>query len=442
MQSGYLKNFSYLFVPFTVEETNDFENFYKRITESNGWKAIPLENRYLHRYVIDKLSWNSNNDGIHFQLDPQFAQAHGLALDTAWYGLDSKKYMGQTDVAFPFNISNVELFAFNTSVCVLAFELRFQDDDPYKIAAAQYFLRKISTEKIYRMDSAENAQGESFVDISGRLLADAAKDLTLDFFFYATPKNEKANFLTYIDVPAKESYEKELFYLKWCYNDQFQYTNAISEDDSENYWASASTLWGISVSAAVCLVIRSETQAAFLENTFQKNFKKQYLLTYILLLHQKYMMYLFSTKRARGLEDNLAELEKYKAQLYDFETHYMFSYISEVPQYQNFYKKVRKWFCLDALFRDVQEPLVQLTEIKKDQKDKAQREYDDRINTALTILSLLTIVSALTDAAGITSDLGWLIPSEIAKIIQLVALSGVAVLSIIMICRLIFTKKK
>ena len=165
-------------------------------------------------------------------------------------------------------------------------------------------------------------------------------------------------------------------------------------------------------------------------------------MTYILLLHQKYMMYLFLTKMSSGLDGNLEQLEKYKTQLYDFETHYMFSYVSEVPQYQRFYQKVRKMFMLDALFGDVQEPLLQLTEIKKEKAEKEQREYGSRINTVLTTLSLLTIVSALTDASGITANLNWFIPSEVARIIQLVALGGVALVSLIMLFRLLFLKKR
>lgn len=442
MKSSYLTNFSYLFVPFTIEENDRFSEFYKRITEKNGWKSIAVENRYLHRYVLDKISWNDEVCDIHYQLNADFAKACGLSLGTDWYGLEAKTYKDESNVAFNFMISNVELFVFNTSVCILAFELRFQDDDPFKIAAAQYYLRKISTEQIHRVADSDQSHGESFVDISGRILKAVAGDMTLDFFFYATPNNEKANFLTYIDAPKQESYEKELYYLKWCYNDKFDYNNILCNDDSENYQVSECTIWGISVSAAVCLVARTQSQAEFIENVFQKNFRKQYLLTYILLLHQKYMMYLFLTKMSSGLKGNLAQLEKYKAQLYDFETHYMFTYVSEVPQYQRFYSKVRKMFMLDALFRDVQEPLLQLTEIKKEMAEKAQREYDDRINTALTTVSLLTIVSALTDASGITANLGWIISSEAAKIIQLVALSGVAVVSLIMLGRLIFLKKR
>ena len=387
---------------------------------------------------MDKLSWNDEDRHIHFRLDEAVAKKRGLSL-AARYALNPKKYKGDSNVTFPFTIANVDLFVFSTSICILAFELRFQDDDPYKIAAAQYYLRKISTEQIHRVDDSYHYQPESFVEISERILKDAASSLSLDFFFYATPNNEKANFLTYIDVPEQASYDRELFFLKWCYHDKFDYNNA-DYDDSEDYRASECTVWGLSPSAAACLVTRKKTQIDFIENIFQRNFRKQYLLTYI-LLHQKYMMYFFLTKMTIGLEGNLVQLEKYKSQLFDFETHYMSSYISEVPQYQRFYTKVRKAFLLNELFSDVQEPLLQLTEIKKEQSEKKRREYDDRINTALTTLSLLTIVYALTDASGITANMDWFLPGKIARVIQMITLIGVAIISMIMLCRLLFLKK-
>jgi hypothetical protein len=333
----------------------------------------------------------------------------------------------------------VELFVFNTSICILAFELRFLDNDPYRIAAAQYYLRKISTEKIYLQE--ENSTGESFVEISERILRQVAQGMTLDFFFYATPNNEKANFLTYLDVPAQESYERELFYLKWCYSDKFAYSDVGEGKDSENYHASEGIVWGLSVSAAACLTHRSAEQKAFIEGVFQKNFRKQYLLTYILLLHQKYMMYLFLTKMSIGLDGNLVLLEAYKKRLYAFETHYMFSYVSEVPQYQRLYTKIRRLFVLDELFKDVQEPLLQLTEIQEQVAEKTKKARDDRMNAALLVLSLFTIISALTDAGGIVSNWGWVISEEVSRIIQIGALIVVVGMILFMIVRIIKNKK-
>ena len=360
-------------------------------------------------------------------------------METKQYRTAPKSYKGQINNGFQFHIADVRLFTFSTGISILVFELRFFDNDPIRIASAQYYLRKISTEKIHTEDT--NSFGESFVDISKRVLTDCAQNMVLDFFFYATPKNEKANFLTYLDVPKQSCYSKELFYLKWCYNDGFDYAEDCYDEDSINYVANPCTTWGVSVSAAVCLVYRSEVQKHFIESTFQKNFRKQYLLTYILLLHQKYAMYLFLTKLSVGLEGNLQQLKAYKERLYHFETHYMFSYISEVPQYQRLYSIVRKAFAVEHLFSDVQEPLTQLTEMQKQKAESQQQDHDHRVSAALAALSFLTIFSALTDASGITANLGWLIPEQISQIVQSIALVLALIVIVIMLIRLLCVKK-
>jgi len=444
MADQYLENFSYIFIPFSIEKPEDFQAFYKSISEENCWNQIDDEIRYLHRFVTERLVFNSNGNSnlYHFQLNKEFAEKCGLYLDTQWYSTDPKCYHGQSNVNFEFMISDVQLFFFSTSICVLAFELRFKENDPKKIASAQYYLRKITTEKIHQIGIGDDFSSESFTDISKKLLFSQLDRFSLDFFFYASPKNERANFLTYIDVPKKESYDEDLFFLKWCYHDGFEYDDSSCEEDSKNYIASSNICWGITGSAAVCLVNRSEHKKDFIENTFQKNFRNQYLMTYILLLHQKYMMYLFLTKMSIGINGNLKELQKYKKRLYEFENYYMFSNITEVPQYQRFYDKVKSAFSLDQMFGDVREPLGQLSEIEQQSAEKKQREYDYRINTALTTLSLLTVVSALTDASGVTSNLSWLIPSPISKIIQIVAVIAVLILTIVMFCRLLSLKNK
>lgn len=440
MKQSYLPNFSYLFIPFAIDKLDDFPAFLQKITPQNGWLPMQQDNRYLHRYVAERISNSQQAVDCQFRLDAKFAEAKGLCLGTKQYRTAPKSYHGEKNDGFVFDIASVELHSFHTGVCVLAFELRFADNDPLKIAAAQYCLRKISTEKIYL--AGEDAGGESFVDISKRILQDCTQNATLDFLFYATPKNEKANFLTYVDVPEQKSYDKELFYLKWCYNENFEYSDPCCEEDSINYAASPFIHWGISVSAAVCLVHRSERQKQFIETVFQTNFRQQYLRTYILLLHQKYMMYLFLTKLSVDLDGNLQQLKAYKERLYRFETHYMFTYISEVPQYQRFYKKVREVFALEQLFKEVQEPLVQLAEIQKQEAESEQQAQERRINAALTTVSLLTIFSAWTDASGLVTYFDWLIPETISRVAQSALTVVVIALSIGLVIRLFCVKKR
>ena len=120
----------------------------------------------------------------------------------------------------------------------------------------------------------------------------------------------------------------------------------------------------------------------------------------------------------------------------------MYSHITEIPQYQQFYERVSHVFALSQLFQDVQEPITQLADLRRQAEEESQRKYDNRINTALTTLSLLTVVSALTDASGITSNLDWLISPLVSRAIQIIMLAIVFVSSILMLLRLFRLRKK
>ena len=438
-QREYLSNFSYVFIPFSLENEALVGKFNGALSKSPTWIPVQDEVRYLHRYVSDRLVGDEPNV-FHFRIDPAHSQAAGLFLDGRVYSTTTKKYKG-AELTFDFTILDAHLYLFNTGVGLLAIQLHFADNDPLKIAAAQYYLRKIQAEPFH----AEGQPATDFVSLASKLL-DVDAQCALDFFFYAHPKNQRANFLTYIDVPAKDDYREELFHLKWCYHDGFHYEG----DDVEENTAcieDSQKIWGISPSAAVCLVKHYDHNREFIENVFQKNFQQQYLFTYILLLHQKYMAYLFLTKLSLGITHaqnakTLPLLETYKRRLYEFETQYKFSRVSEVPQYQTFYEKVFGAFSIAEMFQDVQGPLTQLSDIYNRIAEEQREKYDHNINTALTTLSLLAVVSAITDASGITANLDWLFAPLMSRIIQSVSIICVLCISILTIIRLASLRKK
>lgn len=440
----YLSNFSYIFIPFVLQQEADFAGFNQALAANSMWKTVQDDVRYLHRYVADCLVRGTKSDGNlrHYRLDTQYAAKVPLWLNDRWYRTTPKTYKGEADVCFDFQICDVELFSFNTSVGVLAFRLRFRNADPFHIAAAQYYLRKIDAESICVTTDEGTEERQTFIKLSQKLLGNLVEAYSLDFFFYATPKNERANFLTYVDVPEQKDYEEALFYLKWCYHDAFLFEKEEEQCDCMNYTANSHSHWGISPSAAACLVNRTEKTKTFLEGTFQKNFMRQYLLTYVLLLHQKYMLYLLLTKISVNADEDMDKLESYKRQLHAFDSKYVFIKITEVPQYQRFYDRVMQAFSIKEMFCDVEQPLSQLAEIQRLKHEERQQRHDHRTNAVLIVLSCLTIVSAVTDALGITSEIGWLISSQVSKIVQISLASLVLLSSIIVIIRLLFLKKE
>lgn len=440
----YLSNFSFVFIPFALDKEGDFATFNQSLAKSTAWTVVQDDVRYLHRYVAECLVSRTKDTGnlCHYRLNPEYAGEVALTLNDYCYRTKPKTYKGEAGVTFDFKIADVELFSFNTSVGVIAFRLQFRKTDPLYIAAAQYYLRKIDKEPvcITQEDGTETCQ--TFVDLSQRILGKLVSTYAIDFFFYAAPKNPRANFLAYIDMPEQENYDEELFYLRWCYHEGFPFDEEENAGDCTNYKVNDNLRWGISPSAAVCLVNRTAKSKEFLEGTFQKNFLRQYLLTYVLLLHQKYMLYLLLTKISVDAGEDMGKLESYKRQLHAFDSKYVFIKITEAPQYQRFYERVMCAFGIKEMFCDVEQPLSQLTEIQRLQHEEREQKHDRRTNSILIVLSLLTIVSALTDALGITSNIDWLISTQLSHGLQLGVAAAVLSVSIIMLVRLIFLRNK
>lgn len=139
--------------------------------------------------------------------------------------------------------------------------------------------------------------------------------------------------------------------MRRCYSDGFIYTEDDKLDEKEIFIPSKDTTWGISPEAAVCLVCPKHGSEKFLRETFYKNFNAQYLFMYIFLLHQKYVLYMFLTKIGIGIYNDLGTLEEYRQELYEFETDFVFSCVTEVPQYQKLYDRMTEAFSLKKCMR-------------------------------------------------------------------------------------------
>ena len=338
-----------------------------------------------------------------------------------------------------FMFTGAELFCFNSLVNILAIQVEFNPNVPIQIANAEFVLKNVekyhiiaypeeyakAKAKAKEKEKAEKAK-ESSAEAQGEVETEAAEaeeidknkgkesilhifenaiccveNMQYDIFYFANPGKARANMLTLLEVPEKEDYSRELFYLKRCYSDGYIYTETQA-DKEEIHIASKDVIWGLSIEAAVCLISPQMGRESFLKGTFFCNFETQYLLTYVILLHQKYVLYRFLTDINVRSSQDLVTLEKYKDNLYQFETDYVFSHITEVPQYQDVYDRLFKVFALKELYEDVHEPLISLSEVRYKIDEENQHRQDKKINLILFILSLLSIFSAWIDSYDFT----------------------------------------
>ena len=394
---AYDNNISYLFLPFRYERPEQFSSLIRALCQSDDWDIIHDDIKYMLKYVADKID-SRNPDAcqcFHFALKEDAKAPRGIPAREEWCCFD-EGYGGGKE-RFRFQIRSVQLYCFSTTVCIMALQLFFERSDPLWIAAAQYYLKKVSRQKILT-EARPDATPFRTLALAEHLMAQLDCPFPFQFFYYANPTTERANFLTYLETGEQEDYRRDLFYLRHCYGDGYLYLENPEEDRREIYSSTKDTIWGVSPEAAVCLSRPELGRAHFLRGTFFRNFNAQYLFMYVLLLHQKYVLYMFLTLIGVGAHNDLEVLEDYRHQLYEFETNFVFSCVTEVPQYQTLYEKLTEAFALHKLYDDVREPIVSLSEVRQHTAEAKQKNRDKRTNSALFMLSLLSLFSALVDS--------------------------------------------
>ena len=376
---------------------------------------VPLrDNRYLFRYIAEK-----TDTYCHLQLNQ--AGMEQWIGNPLWQCRPCRP--DRSDNPFEFTVQSVHLYCFRTKVGILSFQIHLDTPDPLTAANQLYHLKNVENPQLFR----DNSEPFSLVSLSRKL--SQYSDLNInsdDFFFFAQTGTARANILTHFEVPAKCPRRKTLYYLRWCYTTSMTYSPNNYNDRREIYVQSKNILWGISPEAAVCLTIPELGNEEFIHGTFARSFNTAYLYTYILLLHQKYVLYKFMT----DIDSNkiqLLKLEEYQMDLSKFENDFVYSRISEVAQYQNFYRRVSRIFSLRDMYIDVHEPLTEL-------KDIQESDSDRNVNKALGLLAILAIFSALVDSFQFVEEVSDIEENSSGVLIfQILCISIIAIVSFFVI---------
>ena len=419
-----MDNCSYFFVPMCID--GDWRKVAAGPTASPDWDRLNVEVRYMLKYVADKLNMDDPENCLCAAslLRDEARQRLGIPARDELCRMEEHDFENGRG-SFSFWLENIRLYCFDTTVCVMAIKVKFEQSTPRWVATAQYYLKKIAREKVFRADGSPFLEGRTegctlydlVLLLAGRLGVPAHP------FFHCSPGTERANVLSLTQVPGEkdpEQMRRDLYYLRRCQSVGFLYQPDEQKEQREVYDSSADVSWGISAEAAACMVFPEMGRGDFIRSTFIKNFDSQYLFTYVLLLHQKYVLYLFLTRIGVGRYNDLQALEEYRRQLYEFETNHVFTTITEVDQYDRFYRSVGCAFALIDMYKDVREPIVSLRELQRERQEEerrrqeeAQKQREDRLNRVLTALSILTVFSALTDGVAFIEQLFGLLPAAL-----------------------------
>ena len=447
------KNTIYIFVPMSYKDPGEMYTHLHgavlRGCEEDGdaacphWEALDRGDegsetmkwyrydRYLLRYIADRFHGREKVEGErrnhlrgnHFLLDDDNeAVRRRFAIPPANQPCILTDSLSSEDIRF--YVKSVQLFTFDTGVFILAFRLMVDTDDPKVISNAAFKLKTVSATKFYYGEKKNKHTLLEFAENIGANIYERAIEtkpehagMRFRYFYYQKEGKARANVLTYLmmDSPGEgafaengekvgllrdETCRRTLFALRNCFSERYSYHEDREKGEAEEiYVHSDRAIWGVTQEAAVCLVYPDDSQKNdFYKGEFYRNLNTSYLLTYVLLLHQKYTLYLF----LRNIgdfehEENREELRNYRDRLYRFETGYVFSHISEVPQYQGLYEKMFSNMKLEEMYQDVREPLTMLNKMEQEAEHEEREKQNARLTDAMFVLSILVIFSALTD---------------------------------------------
>ncbi len=371
---------------------------------------------------------------------PSFAEAFlPFSADTVFESWDTRSKAAKGR----FRLSGAYLFCFDTDVCLLAVEISHDAAELAELSDSLFLLKEYARRCI-RYADGDAFHTATWMDLITPILfsafgppdtADGATAYRL-IDNWSVPSFQRIFILTYAQTAGQVS-EEELFYLSHCYSVDFGYSPQ-TDDKPKTYRNNEVSTWGFTTEAACCIARCTPENEAFLRDVFIYSIKNGYLLLFVLLLHQKYVLQEFlaqnELRRNEAGSGRGALAREYRDAFYLFEQKYNFRYVSDLAQYQNLYEIVYDAFKIDPLFEDVKEPLEAIKQELDEQEQRQEEENDKKTERALTVLSLFAMFSALTDAWSSISQLIEALSSGAAFLEHLIHIIIAAVIFIGFIC--------
>lgn len=391
-------NAEFLFLPFKIDKEN-FKSTINILNNSSIWKPYTDgEFDYIYKYVSEK--FNTKN--------PDFCLGYHYLLNDDINEKINQDMKGTFENNLPFSIRNIHLFFFRTGVGIISFRILFPETvDAKSISTELFYMKNVYKFTFGFMDKdnaipfigleSNNAE-TTFLKLADRYV-DELRQFSPEFFYYQNEEKSRANALIYIEDSEHDDAAEELFYLRNCYSSAYTYSEEF-DNRYELYRLQPTNQWGVTSEATACVFLSKFDYTNFAE-IFYKNFLNKYWFVYVILLHQKYALYMFLDKIGVGMYNDLETLEKYEKELYEFETDFVFAHITEVPQYKKFYDCHLQSFVIQSMLDDIRVPVISLNEVREKELEKKENSRDKKINILLSALAILSVISVINDLCSL-----------------------------------------
>ena len=238
-----INNISYIFIPFRYKEKTNTKSILTALELDRQWRRVDDKIKYMLKYVADKVENKESGTSrcAHFVLTDEAMELYGFAGEKNTFYTE-KHLLNGIEAAYAFEITGVQIYYFSTSVSLLIFQLHFKStsgvsgslpsQELLRISSAQYYLKKVSLEHIHQCGE-KGIKRTTLLGLAQMLIEPLGLDGKLDFFFYANQGTERANLLTYLEADFSDGFQRELFYLRRCYREDYLYHPDERQDERE-----------------------------------------------------------------------------------------------------------------------------------------------------------------------------------------------------------------
>lgn len=448
---------SFIFMPFKLKDTADFRRLYANEAQmqKHGWLSDRnpafggiYHNYYLLRYAAKHVNSDNTTDRqcFHYIFDKTHRGESDKLFSDQFF---CKKSVRDDGDLTAFHIADSHLYFFSSGIGILAYRLTFKDADARIMADALFQLKRAGRKSLLTQNQCD-AKPYSMMTFSEKLTAQIQGENGWEFFFYADALSYRCNTLSLIELEDEDDCPEALYFLRNAYGLGFKMMDDETTNQKEVFRTAADRTWGVTSEGAACVaVVTTDADKAFTEGEFCRNFNTNYLFMFILALHQKYVLYHFLTNISMHMyeDENLENLETYQNQLSLFEKDFSFNVVTEVPQYQLVYEKLREAFNLHKMYEDVHEPLASLSELRREEREKREKKQEQVVNGAMNAISILAIFSALVDSFDLLREVFYgdglspLVKAQL-PVMWAVLIADIGVIIILFVIRVIVPLRK
>jgi hypothetical protein len=200
---GNNNQFSYIFIPFSMEHSDRFQALTKAVTESGKWDPVHDNIRYMLKYVADKYVDTDNQKRLyyHFTLRDDARQDFQIAPEDQWFQTTDALPVNGTWKHIRFHLNKVHLFCFGTRMCILAYQISLEKTEALEVADSLFHLKLADQEVEQVMPAPAAVDAVHQPSITALRLAQTLVEEfqavdSLTFFGHMDPQYARANVLT------------------------------------------------------------------------------------------------------------------------------------------------------------------------------------------------------------------------------------------------------